>query len=54
MRQRIDEKEKQVRLIREENQSFQHKHESEIEMLKQQNKHDLETIQEKVAAAMSK
>lgn len=54
MRMRIDEKDKDVRRIREEAQQFQHKHESEVEMLKQSNKHDLETIQEKVAAAMTK
>lgn len=33
---------------------MQHKYETEVELLKSQNKHDLETIQEKVAAAMTK
>ena len=54
MRQRIDEKDKEVRRVREEAQKVKNKHEGEVELLKQQNKHDLETIQEKVAAAMTK
>ena len=54
MRSRIDEKDKDVRRVREESQSLRHKHEAEIEMHKQQNRNDLETIQEKVAAAMNK
>ena len=44
MRLRIDEKDKEVRRVREESQQIGHKHEGEIELLKQQNKHDLETI----------
>jgi len=54
MRSRIDEKDKEVRRVKEEAQSLRHKHEGEIELLKQSNKNDLETIQEKVAAAMNK
>ena len=54
MRARIDEKEKDVRKVKEELQSLRHKHEGEIELLKQSNRNDLETIQEKVAAAMTK
>jgi len=54
MRSRIDEKDKDVRRVKEEAQSLRHKHEGEIELLKQSNKNDLETIQEKVAAAMNK
>jgi len=54
MRTRIDEKDKDVRRAKEEAQSLRHKHEGEMELLRQQNKNDLETIQEKVAAAMTK
>ncbi len=54
MRLRIDEKEKDVRRIREQSQSLTHKHDAEMELVKSQNKHDLETIQEKVSAAMNK
>ena len=54
MRLRIDDKDKEVRRIREEAQQFQHKHETEVDLLKSQNKHDLETIQEKVSTAMTK
>ena len=43
-----------MRRIREEAQQFKHKHESDVEMMKQSSKNDLETIQEKVAAAMNK
>ena len=35
MRARIDEKDKDVRRVREESQSLRHKHEAEIEMHKQ-------------------
>lgn len=44
MRKTIDEKEKEVRRIREEAQTVNHRHESELELCKQQNKNDLETI----------
>ena len=33
---------------------MQHKHKAEVELIRQQNKQDLETIQDKVAAAMNK
>ena len=42
MRARIDAKEQENRRVREETQSLKHKHDSEIETLKAQNKHDLE------------
>ena len=43
-----------MRKLREEAQQVRHKHEGEVELIKQQNKNDLETIQEKVSAAMGK
>ena len=53
-RQRLDEKDKDIRRIREEGLQQKHRHEAEVELIKTQNKHDLETIQEKVSAAMNK
>ena len=54
MRLRIDEKDKEVRRVREEAQTLRNRHEGEIEMIKAQNKSDMENIQEKVSAAMNK
>ena len=53
-RQRIDAMDAENRRVREEAQTMRNRHEGELEMVKAQNKHDLETIQEKVAAAMNK
>ena len=46
--------EQENRRVREEAQTQRNRHDSELELVKSQNKHDLETIQEKVAAAMNK
>ena len=54
MRMRIDEKDKEVRRVREEAQTLRNKHEGEIEMIKAQNKSDMENIQERVSTAMNK
>ena len=54
MRLRIDEKDKDLRKVKEDAQERRNKTEAEIEMLKIQNRNELELIQEKVAAAMNK
>ena len=48
MRQRMDEKEKEIRRLREEKQQIQHRADAEMELLKTQNKNELEMIQDKV------
>ena len=54
MRQRMDEKEKEMRRLREEKQQIQHRADAEMELLKTQNKNELEMIQDKVQAALIK
>ena len=54
MRQRLGEKDKDLRRIKEDAQNRQNRADNEIEMIKIQNKNELELIQEKVAAAMNK
>ena len=54
MRMRIDERDKDIRKLKEDAQNKQHRNDSEIEMIKIQNRNELELIQEKVAVAMNK
>lgn len=54
MRDKIDEKERNIRKLHDELQQREHQYTLEIEQLKNGNKHDLEMIQEKVQAAMAK
>ena len=54
MRQRLDEKDKDLRRIKEDSQNRSNRADNEIEMIKIQNKNELELIQEKVATAMNK
>ena len=54
MRQTLDAKEKEMRRLREEKQQIQHKADAEMELLKTQNKNELEMIQDKVQAALIK
>ena len=54
MRLRLDEKDKDLRRVKEDAQTRQHRADTEIEMIKTQNKNELELIQERVAAAMNK
>ena len=50
----MDEKEKEMRRLREEKQQIQHRADAEMELLKTQNKNELEMIQDKVQAALIK
>lgn len=54
MRLKFEEKQKEIRLLKSELQSAEHRHAVEVEQLKNQNKNDLEMIQEKVQMAMAK
>ena len=54
MRQRMDDKDRELRRIKEDAQNRQNRADNEIEMIKIQNKGELELIQDKVAAAMNK
>jgi len=54
MRMRIDERDKDIRKLKEVSQNKQHRSDSEHEMIKIQNRNELELIQEKVAIAMNK
>ena len=54
MRFKIEQKDKEVRQLRTQLQQMDHQHLLEIEQLKNQNKNDLEVIQDKVQAAMTK
>ena len=54
MRQRMDEKEKEMRRFREEKQQIQHRADAKMELLKTHNKNELEMIQDKVQAALIK
>ena len=54
MRDKIVEKERQIRKLHDDLQQREHQYTLEIEQLKNSNKYDLEMIQEKVQAAMAK
>ena len=54
MRLKFEDKQKEIRLLKSEMQSTEHRHAVEVEQLKNQNKNDLEMIQEKVQMAMAK
>lgn len=51
---RVDQKEREIRSLKQKIQDQEHKFEMESESLKTQNKNDLEMIQEKVQLAMAK
>ena len=54
MRLRIEDKEREIRKLRDGIQQSEHQHAMELEQLKTSNKNDLEMIQEKVQAALAK
>lgn len=54
MRTQINEKEREVRTLHNQQQQKDHEHLLEVEQLKSANRNDLEVIQDKVQAAMGK
>ena len=54
MRQRMDEKEKEMRRLREEKQQIQHRADAEMELLKTQNKNEIRKTREETGRQMTK